>query len=69
MLGSQGDWPAGGELDIMERIGHQPGRIFSMVHTTSGSGGSGNGTAFHHYQVHFPVDMEIDHVRIYQRDQ
>jgi beta-glucanase (GH16 family) len=62
MLGSQGDWPAGGELDIMEHIGHQPGRVFSTVHTAGGSGGSGAGaathvpdacTAFHNYQMHW----------------
>ena len=27
LLGSQGGWPAGGELDIAEHIGHQPGRV------------------------------------------
>ena len=62
MLGSQGDWPAGGELDIMEHIGHQPGRVFSTVHSAGGSGGSGAGaatqvpdacTAFHDYQMHW----------------
>ncbi len=132
MLGSHGDWPAGGELDIMEHIGHKPGRVFSTVHTAGGSGGSGKGagaqvsdvcTAFHDYQMHwtqhgirfgidgvahfeyrnpgtgsvlwpfdapqflilnvaiggdlggavddsiFPVRMEVDHVRVYQRAQ
>jgi beta-glucanase (GH16 family) len=62
MLGSQGDWPAGGELDIMEHIGHQPGRVFSTVHTAAGSGASGAGavtvvsdacSAFHDYQMHW----------------
>ncbi len=130
MLGSQGDWPAGGELDILEYIGHQPGRVFSTVHTAAGSGAKGKGagtqlpdvcTAFHNYQMHwtpqsirfgingvahfeylnpgtgnagwpfdapqflilniaiggdlggkvdnsiFPVQMEIDHVRVHQR--
>ena len=130
MLGSRGDWPAGGELDILEHIGHQAGRVFSTVHTAAGSGANGMGaavqlpdvcTAFHNYQMHwtaqsirfgidgvahfeylnpgtgsarwpfdapqflilniaiggdlggkvdngiFPVQMEIDHVRVYQR--
>ena len=130
MLGSQGEWPAGGELDILEHIGHQAGRVFSTVHTAAGSGANGMGaavqlpdvcTAFHNYQMHwtpqsirfgidgvahfeylnpgtgsarwpfdapqflslniaiggdlggkvdngiFPVQMEIDHVRVYQR--
>ena len=62
MLGSQGDWPAGGELDILEHIGHQPGRVFSTVHTPAGSGVAGTGaalqlpdacTAFHNYQMHW----------------
>lgn len=62
MLGSQGDWPAGGELDIMEHIGHQPGRVFSTVHTAAGSGAAGIGeavqlpdacTSFHDYQMHW----------------
>jgi beta-glucanase (GH16 family) len=62
MLGSQGDWPAGGELDILEHIGHQPGRVFSTVHTEAGSGAKGAGaatrlpdacSAFHNYQMHW----------------
>jgi beta-glucanase (GH16 family) len=62
MLGSRGDWPAGGELDIMEHIGHQPGRVFSSVHTAAGSGAKSVGGAvrlpdvcnrFHHYQMHW----------------
>ena len=62
MLGSQGDWPAGGELDIMEHIGHQPGRVFSSVHTAAGSGAKSVGAAvqladvcntFHDYQMHW----------------
>ena len=130
MLGSRGEWPAGGELDILEQVGNQPTRLFSTVHTTAGSGGNGVGaavqmtdacTSFHTYQMlwteqeirfgidgktHltypnrglgdkqwpfgapqflilniaiggdlggpvddsiFPVQMEIDHVRVYQK--
>jgi beta-glucanase (GH16 family) len=130
MLNSAIVWPAGGELDIMEYVGREPGRVFSTVHTTSGNGGNGSGaatevldacTAFHTYQMHwtpqearfgidgrthfvhknagtgkdqwpfdapqflilniavggdfggavddsiFPVTMEIDHVRVYQK--
>jgi beta-glucanase (GH16 family) len=129
LLNSPGVWPAGGELDIMEHIGHQPGRVFSSVHTAAGSGGSARSGAtqlrdmcnsFHNFQMHwtaqrirfavdgvthfeyanpgtgsaswpfngpqflilniavggdlggavddgiFPVQMEIDHVRVYQ---
>jgi beta-glucanase (GH16 family) len=62
MLGSQGDWPAGGELDIMEHIGHHPNRVFSSVHTAAGSGAKSVGGAtrlpdvcstFHNYQMHW----------------
>lgn len=62
MLNTPLIWPAGGELDIMEHVGKEPGRVFSTVHTTAGSGGSGSGaatqvndacTAFHTYQMHW----------------
>ena len=128
MLNSGLDWPKGGELDIMEHVGRQPGRVFSTVHTAKAYGtGTGDAaqvddacSAFHHYQMHwtatevrfgidgkvhfvyakagtgkdqwpsdtpqflilniavggdfggtvddsiFPVQMEIDHVRVYQ---
>ena len=72
LLNSAGVWPAGGELDVMEHIGREPGRVFSTTHTTAGSGGNGQGAAvqvpdacdaFHTYQmdwtaqqVHFGVD-------------
>lgn len=60
MLGSQGVWPAGGELDIMEHVGVNPTQVFSTVHTTSGSGAKGVNAAlqvvdacqvFHNYQM------------------
>jgi len=65
MLGSQGDWPAGGELDILEQVGADPARVFSTVHTTAGSGGNGVGaatqlpsacSAFHDYQMLWTAD-------------
>lgn len=78
MLGSQGAWPAGGELDIMEWVGSAPTRVFSTVHTTSGSGGNGSGnatqiadacTSFHNYQMHwtaqqisFGIDGKVHHI-------
>ena len=60
MLGTHGDWPANGELDIMEHIGRNPGRIMSTVHTPAGSGAHAVGSvvtvpdacaAFHRYQM------------------
>lgn len=62
MLNSALVWPAGGELDIMEHVGRNPGQVFSTVHTAEGSGGNGSGatvqvhdacTAFHNYQMHW----------------
>lgn len=61
MLNSAVNWPAGGELDIMEHVGRQPGRVFSTVHTAAAYGtGKGDATqvgdactAFHNYQMHW----------------
>jgi beta-glucanase (GH16 family) len=62
MLGSGGDWPAVGELDILEQVGSDPSRVFSTVHTSAGSGSNGAGAAtqvadactrFHRYQMHW----------------
>ena len=60
MLASQGPWPMGGELDIMEFVGRDPGRVFSTVHMGAGYGDRGVGgttwlpdacEAFHRYQM------------------
>ena len=65
MLNSAVIWPAGGELDIMEHIGREPGRVFSSVHTAAGHGANPAGagrqvpdacTAFHDYQMHWTAD-------------
>ena len=77
MLG-EGVWPAAGELDILEHVGSEPARVFSTVHTASGSGGKGVGagsqldtacSAFHNYQMwwtpeslSFGVDGRVHHV-------
>jgi len=62
MLGSEGAWPAGGELDIMEHVGSDPTRLFSTVHTSANHGANGIGaptrvsdacSAFHVYQMHW----------------
>ncbi len=64
-LNSPAVWPAGGELDIMEHVGREPGRVFSTVHTAKGHGGNGSGGAvhiadachaFHNYQMHWTAD-------------
>ena len=60
MLGAEGQWPAGGELDILEHMGQRPDWVFSTVHTASGSGANGKGdgrtlmtacSEFHNYQM------------------
>ncbi len=65
MLNTPGVWPAGGELDIMEHVGREPGRVFSTIHTAAGSGAKGTGdavnipdvcNAFHAYQMHWTAD-------------
>ncbi|MFX1682504.1 glycoside hydrolase family 16 protein [Mitsuaria sp. CC2] len=74
-LGSQGDWPASGELDILEHMGQKPDWVFSTVHTTSGHGGHGVGDGrklatacggFHNYQmlwtpkeIRFGIDGQV----------
>lgn len=64
MLNSALDWPNGGELDIMEHVGREPGRVFSTLHTAAAHGtGTGGATqvpdacdAFHDYQMHWTPD-------------
>lgn len=79
-LGSNGDWPAIGELDIMEQTGNEPSKLFSTAHTSSGSGAHGSGgatqlsdacTAFHTYQmlwtaqqISFGIDGKTHHVYV-----
>lgn len=61
MLGSSGEWPDAGELDILEHVGSNPQRIFSTVHTRErfGDGVSGDRQLpsacgeFHTYQMHW----------------
>lgn len=64
-VASDGTWPSGGEMDIMEHVGHSPRRVFSAVHTTAGNSGSAVGgaalvpdacTQFHRYQMHWTPD-------------
>jgi beta-glucanase (GH16 family) len=59
------EWPAGGELDIMEHVGKNPGHVFSSIHTAANHGGNpvGGGTRlehacsrFHNYQMHWTAD-------------
>lgn len=77
MLGSKGQWPDDGELDILEQVGSNPGRVFSTVHTAS-SGGQGTGgeqqlpdacQAFHDYQMTWTADaieFGVDGIKHYR---
>lgn len=66
MLPETGGWPDGGELDIMEMVGHQPGIVHGTVHTRATedghlvSGWQANVpdacTAFHRYQMNWTPD-------------
>ena len=60
MLGTNGPWPAIGEIDILEHMGHSPELASGAVHTSAGSAGqAAHGkawvptacTAFHDYQL------------------
>ncbi|MDT7838135.1 glycoside hydrolase family 16 protein [Aquabacterium sp. OR-4] len=78
MLNSALDWPAGGELDIMEQVGREPAKVFSTIHTAAGHGGNGSGnaiqvpdacSAFHNYQMlwtptelRFGMDGKTHHI-------
>jgi len=49
MMGTNMDavgWPTGGEIDIMENIGREPGMVHGTVHGPGYSGGNGIGGSF-----------------------
>ncbi len=65
MLGAENKWPDGGEIDIMEHVGNDPGVVHSTVHNRATAGTSGNGgslklptacNAFHRYQLEWTKD-------------
>lgn len=71
MLGSDflsNTWPSCGEIDIMEHVGYDQGKIHSSLHTTSSSGATNNtgetylsdvSTAFHVYGVEWTSEEII----------
>ena len=77
LLANSGVWPDGGEIDLMEQVGNDPGRVFGTVHTSK-SGGPGTGsavqvpdacTAFHNYQLNWTANelaIGIDGVVYYR---
>lgn len=77
MLGSnrqRGGWPACGEIDIMEAVGHEPGTIHGTLHTAAYNHRKGNprgarlaveapGTEFHTYAADWlpdRIDLRVD---------
>lgn len=70
-------WPASGEIDVMEHVGHDPGRIYGTVHTAThnhllanAKGGSievnSATAAFHLYAVEWSperIDFFVDERR------
>lgn len=65
MLGATQGWPDGGEIDIMEFVGKEPGVVHSTVHTRASVGTHGSGgsmalpdacSEFHRYQLEWTED-------------
>jgi len=65
MLGTEGRWPDGGEIDIMEHVGNDPGVVHGTVHNRATAGTSGNGDRitlpsacdrFYRYQLEWTRD-------------
>ncbi|MCX4402831.1 MULTISPECIES: family 16 glycosylhydrolase [unclassified Streptomyces] len=81
MLGTPVNWPASGEIDVMENVGYEPSTIHGTIHGPgySGSGGIGaayslpNGQAFADAFHTFAVDWAPDSITwsvdgtVYQR--
>ncbi|EGX56165.1 secreted hydrolase [Streptomyces zinciresistens K42] len=81
MLGTPVDWPASGEIDIMENVGFEPSSVYGTIHGPgySGSGSIGarytlpNGQAFADGFHTFAVDWAPDSItwsvdgNVYQR--
>jgi len=66
-------WPMCGEIDIMEHVGHDPGKIHGTLHSgaynhTKGTQRSGNlmiptcATEFHTYSMEWSADKIVMHV-------
>jgi len=78
MLGAnieQVGWPASGEIDIMELVGHEPGIVHGTVHydenghkSSTGMKGLSNGTFSDQFHV-FTIIWENDQIRWYVDNQ
>lgn len=67
MLGTTGEWPANGEIDIMEQVGSDPSDVFGTVHNVATRVGALPSqsnhiavpdacTTFHNYQAEWTPD-------------
>ncbi len=82
MLGKGTAWPDDGEIDIMEHVGKEPGRVLGTVHTGAYNHtlGTHKGaatmvpdacSAFHNYQLRWDADrilVGVDNVYYFQFD-
>ena len=68
MLGTADNWPASGEIDIMEQTGQQPTLIEGTIHNSATAGTSGDGgtttlsdacSAFHNYEMTWTADKIV----------
>lgn len=73
-------WPHDGEIDIMEHVGYEPGKVHATVHTGAFNHRNGNArsastllpdacSAFHRYQMHWTEDritIGVDDRAIYR---
>jgi beta-glucanase (GH16 family) len=70
MLGTGGQWPADGEIDIMEHVGNKPGEILGSIYTNAQNWPRGTGKtdrimvpdacqAFHAYQLTWTKDRML----------
>jgi len=68
MLGTADNWPASGEIDIMEQPGQQPTLIEGTIHNSATAGTSGDGatttlsdacSAFHNYEMTWTADKIV----------
>ena len=64
MLGSTGNWPNCGEIDIIEHIGSQPTRASFALHTAKKNGSKGNNWA----KTHFFDNSLADDFHVYGVD-
>jgi beta-glucanase (GH16 family) len=70
MLGTRGGWPAGGEIDIMEFVGHSPDLVHATVHFSRNGKHASSGSKlkvakpFDDFHV-YAVEWSADHMDFY----